>query len=109
MDEIHLRSEESFIDSEIRSTCGLSDRLLIGLYGYLFVNRQEIAISTGCLKTELELRHIFILGQVTSNRIYQCKLIQLGEKIDYYPYIVPKNDNMVVLIRIHSISTDAIC
>ncbi len=39
MDEIDLRSEQSFIDSEIRCTCGLSERLLIGLYGHVFLNR----------------------------------------------------------------------
>ena len=30
MDEIDLRSEHSTIDSEMRSTCGLSDRTFIG-------------------------------------------------------------------------------
>ncbi len=41
-EEIDLWSEHSFIDSEMRDTCGLSGRLLIGLNWYLFVNRKGV-------------------------------------------------------------------
>ena len=45
MDETDLWYGLSFIDNEMRSTCGLDDRLLIGSDRHVFLNRQGITIS----------------------------------------------------------------